>query len=312
LTATGPGGTATSSATVNVNTAIQANLTLAPGEVNYVRLGNEVVRQSGAELNWNVSNASAVSVDALGSVDPSGNRALQVAPKKTDPGPVDETVTYTLTASNGCGTTETRTATLHIVGSIEEDKLAMRSIYFETDRPRTIKSDAALLPSEKEALTSIASAFKKYLTYKPDARLILSGYADRRGPGHYNKALSERRGILAKRFLVEQGLPEANIITRAYGEDRNLTANEVKQLMEQDSTLTADQRDKTYKKLPTIVLAYNRRVDITLSTTQQESARTYPFNTDNFARLVQRNAPRPKGPLELASQREKINKKVND
>jgi hypothetical protein len=82
LTATGPGGTATSSATVNVNTAIQANLTLAPGEVNYVRLGNEVDRQSGAELNWNVSNASAVSVDALGSVDPSGNRALQVAPKK--------------------------------------------------------------------------------------------------------------------------------------------------------------------------------------------------------------------------------------
>jgi outer membrane protein OmpA-like peptidoglycan-associated protein len=201
---------------------------------------------------------------------------------------------------------------LHIVGSIEEDKLAMRSIYFETDRPRTIKSDAALLPNEKEALTSIAGAFKKYLTYKPDARLILSGYADRRGPGHYNKALSERRAILAKRFLVEQGLPEANIITRAYGEDRNLTANEVRQLMEQDSTLTADQRDKTYKKLPTIVLAYNRRVDVTLSTTQQESARTYPFNTNDFARLVQRNAPRPKGPVELASQREKINKQVNE
>jgi hypothetical protein len=111
---------------------------------------------------------------------------------------------------------------------------------------------------------------------------------------------------------VEQGLPEANIITRAYGEDRNLTANEVRQLMEQDSTLTADQRDKTYKKLPTIVLAYNRRVDVTLSTTQQESARTYPFNTNDFARLVQRNAPRPKGPVELASRREKINKQVNE
>jgi hypothetical protein len=163
LTATGPGATATSSATVNVNTAIQANLALAPGEVRYVRLGNEVVRQSSAELNWNVSNASSVSVDALGSVDPSGNRTLQVAPKKTDPGPVDETVTYTLSASNVCGTNETRTATLHIVGSIEEDKLAMRSIYFQTDRPRTVKSDAALLPSEEEALTSIADAFKKYL-----------------------------------------------------------------------------------------------------------------------------------------------------
>jgi outer membrane protein OmpA-like peptidoglycan-associated protein len=303
LTATGPGGTATAGTTVNVNTAIQANLALAPAEVRYVRLGNEVVRQSSAELNWKVSNASSVSVDPLGAVDPNGNRTLQVAPLKISPGPVDETVTYTLTASNGCGTTETRTATLHIVGSIEEEKLAMRSIYFQTDRPKTIKSDAALLPSEKEALTSIADAFKKYLTYKPDARLIRSGYADRRGPARYNKALSNRRAILAKRFLVEQGVPEANVVTRAYGKDRNLSVNEVKQLMEQDSTFT-------YKKLPTIVLAYNRRVDVTLSTTQQESARAYPFNTKDFARLVKRSAPGQKSPVQLAAQREKINNKV--
>ena len=312
LTATGPGGTATASATINVNTAIQADLALAPAEVRYLRLGNEVVRQSSAELNWKVSNASSVSVDPLGSVDGSGNRSLQVAPKKTDPGPVDESVTYTLMASNGCGTTETRTATLHIVGSIEEDKLAMRSIYFQTDRPRTISSDSALLASEKEALTSIADAFKKYLTYKPDAGLILSGYADRRGPARYNKTLSDRRAVLAKRFLVDQGVPEANILTRAYGKERTLSVKEVKQLMEQDSTMTPEQRSQIYKKLPTIVLAYNRRVDVTLSTTQQQSARTYPFNTKDFARLSQRNAPRPKGPVELAAQREKINKKINN
>jgi outer membrane protein OmpA-like peptidoglycan-associated protein len=312
LTATGPGGTAGASTTVNVNTAIQADLALAPTEIRYVRIGDEVVRQSSAQLNWNVSNASLVSVDALGGVDPSGHRTLQVVPLKIGPGPVDETVTYTLTASNTCGSTETRTATLHIVGSIEEEKLSMRSIYFQTDRPRTIKNDSALLPSEREALTSIADAFKKYLNYKPDARLVLSGYADRRGPAHYNQALSHRRAILAKRFLVEQGVPEANILTRAYGKDRTLSVNEVKQFMEQDSTLTADQRNKTYKKLPTIVLAYNRRVDVTLSTTQQESARTYPFNTKDFARLVKRSAPGQKSPVQLAAQREKINNKVNN
>jgi hypothetical protein len=111
---------------------------------------------------------------------------------------------------------------------------------------------------------------------------------------------------------VQQGVPEANLVTRAYGEQRTLSANEVKQLMKQDSTLTADQRNKTYKKLPTMVLAYNRRVDVTLSTTQQESARTYPFNTKDFARLVRRNAPKPKGPVELAAQKEKISKKVSD
>lgn len=67
-----------------------------------------------------------------------------------------------------------------------------------------------------------------------------------------------------------------------------------------------------YSKLPTVVLAYNRRVDVRLSTTQQESARTYPFKTKDFARLIQRTAPKAKGPVELAAQREKINKKVND
>jgi outer membrane protein OmpA-like peptidoglycan-associated protein len=312
LTATGPGGAETSSVTVNVNTAVQATLALSPTEVRYNRLGNEVVRQSSTQLNWNVGNASSVSIDPLGSVDASGNRVVQVAPRKTDPGPVDETVTYTLTASNGCGTTETRTAALHIVGSIEEDKLTMRSIYFQTDRPRTIKNDAALLPSEQDALRSIADAFKKYLTYKPDARLILSGYADRRGPARYNKALSNRRATLAKRFLVEQGIPEANIMTRAYGKETTLNIEQVKQLMEQDSNLATDQRTKTVRKLPTLVLAYNRRVDITLSTTQQQSTRAYPFNTKDFASLVKRSAPRQRGPVELAAQREKINNKIGN
>jgi outer membrane protein OmpA-like peptidoglycan-associated protein len=137
--------------------------------------------------------------------------------------------------------------------------------------------------------------------------LILSGYADRRGPGRYNKALSDRRATLAKRFLVEQGIPEANIETHSYGKERSLSIKEVKQLLEHDSTLSADQRNTAHRKLPSIVLAYNRRVDVTLSTTQQESARAYPFNTKDFPRLVQRNAPRPKGLVELAAQKEKMN-----
>jgi len=36
-------------------------------------------------------------------------------------------------------------------------------------------------------------------------------------------------------------------------------------------------------------LANNRRVDITLSTTGQESAHQYPFKAEDFATLVNRN-----------------------
>jgi len=235
---------------------------------------------------------------------------LQVAPRKIDPGSVDETVVYTLTAANGCGGSETRTATLHIVGSIEnpEVKLSMRSVYFSTDRPRTVKSEAALLPSERDTLKTIAEAFKQYLAVKPDARLLLSGHADRRGPEAYNKPLSERRAELAKRFLVEQGIPGANIETQAYGKDKNLTADQVKQLLEQDPDLSAGDRQKALQKLPTIVLAYNRRVDLSLSPAGQESARLYPFKTKDFARLVDRNGPSPKkgSGVELAAEKKKI------
>ncbi|HWY58603.1 MAG TPA: OmpA family protein [Terriglobales bacterium] len=307
LTAVGPGGTVTSSTAVNVNTAVQADLGFSPAEVHYKRVGDQVVEDSGAALNWTASNASKVSIDPLGAVDSSGNRTLKVAPRKTDPGSVDETVTYTLNASNGCGGSETKTATLRIVGSIEpEPTLSMRSVYFPTDRPRTLKSEDALLPSETDTLKTIAVEFKKYIAFKPDARLVLSGHADQRGPQAYNKPLSQRRAELAKRFLVEQGIPEANIETQAYGKEKNLTADQVKQLLEQDTALSPEERQKTLQKLTTIVLSYNRRVDLTLTPPGQESTHMYPFKTEDFARLVDRNGPNKGSGVELAAERKKV------
>ena len=308
LTALGPGGTATSSVTVNLNTAVQANLGLSTTEVKYKKVGDKVVEDSSAALNWTASNASAVTIDPLGTVDASGSRTLQLTPQKTDPGPVDETVNYTLKATNECGGAETKTVALHIVGSIEpEIQVSMRSVYFPTDRPRSSKSEAALLPSEMETLKSTADTFVKYLAYKAEAHLVLSGHADRRGSKAYNKPLSERRAELAKRYLVEQGVPEANIETQAYGEEQNLSVDQVKQQVEQDASLSAEERQKALQKIQTIVFAYNRRVDITLNPTGQESARDYPFKSQDFAELVDRNGPAKPSGVEMAAQKEKIN-----
>jgi outer membrane protein OmpA-like peptidoglycan-associated protein len=306
LTATGPGGTATSSTTVDVNAAIQANLGLSPEEVHYKRVGEKVVVVDGTALKWTVANASTVSIDPLGSVSPTGSHDLQIVPKKTDPGPVDETVTYTLNATNGCGGTETKTATLHIVGSIEQPEIKLsRSVYFPTDRPRSLKSEDALLDSEKETLKSTAAAFTQYLAVQPDARLVLSGHADKRGPQAYNQPLSERRAALAKQFLVEQGIPEANIETQAYGDEQNLSVDQVKQQVEQDASLSAEERQNALEKIKTIVYAYNRRVDITSKPTGQESARDYPFKAEDFARLIDRNGPAKTSGVEMAAEKEK-------
>ena len=213
---------------------------------------------------------------------------MQITPQKTDPGPVDETVNYTLKATNDCGGAETKTVALHIVGSIEqpEVKLSMRSIYFPTDRPRSTKSQAALLPSEMDTLKSIAETFAKYLAVKPDAHLVLSGHADRRGPEAYNKPLSERRAELVKRYLIEQGIPEANIETKAFGKEDNLTDEQVKGEVDSNADLTPGEKARVLSHMVTIRMASNRRVDVTLSTTGQTSVRQFPFNATDALTLI--------------------------
>lgn len=167
-----------------------------------------------------------------------------------------------------------------------ESRLALHSIYFQTARPTEAKPGGGLVDSQQEVLTALANDFKRYLTFKPDAHLILSGHADRRGSSEYNKALTERRVERAKSFLVEHGVPADSIETRALGKDDNLSDAQVKELIEQNPDLTAEERAKILRNLPVIVLANNRRVDVALSTTGQESVRQYPFNAKDSYNLI--------------------------
>jgi len=299
LTATGPGGTATSSASVDVNSAMQASLKASPAEARYRRIGDKVVEQPTITLDWSTANASSVSVDPLGSVDPSGSRMLNPPPQKTDLGPVDETLTYTLKATNCSGASEVRTATVHLTGSIEaseevgklENRLALHSVFFPTAQPRAEHPEGGLVASQEGTLTALATDFKSYLTYKPDAHLTLSGHCDVRGSVEYNQALSDRRVARTKQFLVEQGVPEASIETRGLGKEEELTADQVKALVEQNPDLSDAERAKVLHDLNVIVLAQNRRVDVTLSTTGQQSVRLYPFNAADALTLLDKKTP---------------------
>ncbi len=179
-----------------------------------------------------------------------------------------------------------------------EARLALHSIYFPTDQPTARNPNGGLLASQQKTLTSLANDFKKYLVYKPDAHLILEGHADQRGSKEYNKALSERRVERARRFLTDQGIPPAGIEIRALGLEHNLTPDEVKKLVEENPDVSPADRQKILKNLRTIVLANNRRVDITLSTTGQQSVRQYPFNAEDALTLISPKgggAPKGKG-----------------
>ena len=174
-----------------------------------------------------------------------------------------------------------------------ETRLALHSIYFATAKPSMQKPDEGLLASQQETLASLANDFEKYLQSRPDAHLTLEGHADQRGSVEYNQALSERRVDRTKRFLIQHGVPGSHIETKAVGEQQSLTEDQVRDAVTQNPELTEDQRKRVLDNLQTILLASNRRVDITLSTTGQQSVRQYPFNAaDSLTLLSQERSDR--------------------
>jgi outer membrane protein OmpA-like peptidoglycan-associated protein len=167
-----------------------------------------------------------------------------------------------------------------------EVRLALHSIYFPTARPTAANPTGGLVDSQEKVLQALAKDFVRYLTFKPEAHLILERHADRRGAVDYNKELTDRRVERSKSYLVEHGVPAANIETRSLGKEDNLTEAQVKQLIDQNPDLTPEERQKIDANLLVIVMANNRRVDISLNTTGQQSVRQYPFNARDSLTLL--------------------------
>ncbi len=299
LTATGSGGTKTLNATLNVTNAFNASLDVSPQEVRYHKIGQKVMEQGSAAVNWSTAGADTVSVEPFGPVDASGSRKVQPAPQQSTAGPVNETVTYTLKATNACGGEETRTATLHLVGSIElaisatetssEFGLALVSVFYPTDYPDQARPGGGLLKSQQAALARLATTFKKYLEYDSTARLGVEAHADQRASARHNQELSERRASRVKEFLASQGVPANAVDTAAFGKEQQLARTEVKQLETQNPNTPPKQRVRA-----TTVdwLAYNRRVDLVLRPSGQRSSRYYPHTAPDASILWQQPKPR--------------------
>jgi outer membrane protein OmpA-like peptidoglycan-associated protein len=247
--------------------------------------------------NWNASG---------GTVSGTGNTA-NLNTSGASPGEI--TVTATCTDSRGLSSSATTQVTVETpppspqVKELEA-RLALHSIYFPTGQPTVANPNGGLVPSQQKTLLALAGDFVKYLQSKPDAKLTLEGHADPRGSAAFNQVLSERRAERTRSFLVENGVPAANIETKAYGAQHNLTPDEVRSSVEQNPELTPGERQRILRNMRTIILASNRRVDVTLSTTGQTSVRQFPFNAADSLSLIggretktaapKKVAPRPK------------------
>jgi len=231
---------------------------------------------------------------SAGSVAGSGNSATFTT-TGASAGPA--TINATCTDSRGLTASTTSTVTVNnpppppapVVDKVLEARLALHSVYFVTDKPSEKAPNAGMVKSQEETLVALATDFKKYLEAKPDAHLTLEGHTDVRGSVPYNQALSERRVARVKSFLIEQGVPEANLETKAFGKQHNLTADEVKSAVEQNPEITKEEKARFLRNITVIKWASNRRVDVTLNAAGQAettSVRQYPFNAADSLTLI--------------------------
>ena len=287
--AAGPGGMVKGSGTVSVNTKVDATLSTNPAELHFRKIGDKVIRQESSTLSWSTANADAISLDPVGKVDPSGSQTVKGEPKKTDLGPVDESTTYTLNATNVCGGSATQTAAIHITGSIEPiPEVVLRSVFYPTDYPDEKHPQVGLVKSQQLDLATLSAGFKKYLEYDPDAKLSVEAHADARGSVPFNQELSERRVERIKQYLVEQGIAASRVQTAAYGKERPIDKKAVKEL---EATNPNQPPKARLKNVEGNWLAYNRRVDIVLLPSGKKSPQFYPHNADDSQIIWQ--VPKP-------------------
>jgi peptidoglycan-associated lipoprotein len=177
---------------------------------------SSIERGQSSTLRWSVENATSVTVQpSVGSIQPNGSR--EVFPNSS--------TTYTLTAKGPGGTTEdiariTVTAPRPTVAAAPARKslsdllsAQTRDAFFDYDK-------SALRPDARTALSQDATTLKDILKDFQGAKVSVEGHCDERGSAEYNLALGDRRATEARNYLVEFGVPSAQLTTVSYGKER--------------------------------------------------------------------------------------------
>jgi peptidoglycan-associated lipoprotein len=163
-----------------------------------------------SKLTWTTTDATNVSITPeVGAVTPHGSTTVTPA----------SSTTYSITASGPGGNADSNIRVSVNApppppapkGPSFEELFAqeVRDAYFDLDK-------ADIRPDARAALEKTASFLKGY----PNAKVIIEGHCDERGSTEYNLALGDRRANAVKQYLVNLGIPAANLSTVSYGKEK--------------------------------------------------------------------------------------------
>ncbi|HZR27961.1 MAG TPA: peptidoglycan-associated lipoprotein Pal [Terriglobales bacterium] len=173
------------------------------------------------QLTWRTENATDVSIEGIGTVDPNGSKTVS---------PTDST-TYRLVAK-GPGGTQDATARVTVqaamttpVTETEEQMFArqVQDVFFDYD-------SFALRP---EATQSMASA-SQFLQQHPNLKFTIEGHCDERGSTEYNLALGDSRAGAVRDQLTRNGVSADRIKTISFGKEKPFCTESNEQCWQQN------------------------------------------------------------------------------
>ena len=171
---------------------------------------NTVEKGQAVTLTWETTNATDVSIDGIGAVQPSGSQ--QVTPS--------DSTTYHLVAK-GAGGSQEATARVTVntpppppppAPSPTEQELFsqnVKDIYFNYD-------SADIRPDQQSSLQSDVEFLKQH----PGISFTVEGHCDERGSTEYNLALGDNRANAVKSALTQAGIGADRVKTISYGKER--------------------------------------------------------------------------------------------
>lgn len=164
-----------------------------------------------ASLTWQTSDATDVSIDGIGAVQPNGSQSVSPT----------ESTTYHLTAK-GSGGTQEATARLTVTPAsapppppttnVTDEQLFsqnVKDVYFDYD-----KSDVR--GDQQSSVQADAQFFGQH----SNMNFTVEGHCDERGSTEYNLALGDQRASAVKNALTAAGVNASRIKTISYGKEK--------------------------------------------------------------------------------------------
>jgi peptidoglycan-associated lipoprotein len=164
-----------------------------------------------ASLTWQTSDATDVSIDGIGAVQPNGSQSVSPS----------ESTTYHLTAK-GSGGTQEATARLTVTPAsapppppttnVTDEQLFsqnVKDVYFDYDK-------ADVRGDQQSSVQADAQFFGQH----SNMNFTVEGHCDERGSTEYNLALGDQRASAVKSALTAAGVNASRIKTISYGKEK--------------------------------------------------------------------------------------------